>query len=84
MFFPGIIIWAYYAIKCKEHTIIFFTTVAPVSSSIIDAVSGAVQTTLITLAAVGTFVFGLALLLAIARAVQHHKLVPDCCCPCGE
>jgi hypothetical protein len=42
---------------------------AEYSTTVRAAVSGADQTTLITLAAVGTFVFGLALLLAIARAL---------------
>jgi hypothetical protein len=84
LFIPGIILWAIFALKCKHHTIVFFNTVAPVSSTTINAVSGAVNTTLITLAVGGGFVFVLAFVLAIARCIQQRKSAPNCWCPCGK
>ena len=84
MFVPGVIVWAVFALRCQAHTLTFFTTVAPVPSETIDGVASAVETTLYTVIIGGSFIFILALILAVARRVQENGQAPDCMCPCGE
>jgi hypothetical protein len=73
-----------YSLRCKASTFVFLSTVAPVSSETVDAVTSTVNTTLITLAAGGTFIFALLLVLAIARSIQVAGVAPNAFCPCGE
>lgn len=84
LYLPGIIVWAVFALRCKADTFLFLSTVATVSQDTVDAVTTTVNTTLITLTAGGTFIFGLAFVLAIARSVQAAGVLPNAWCPCGE
>jgi len=77
-------VWAVFALRCKADTFLFLSTVATVSQDTVDAVTTTVNTTLITLTAGGTFIFGLAFVLAVARSVQAAGILPNAWCPCGE
>lgn len=83
LYLPGIVLWAVYSLHCKANTFLFLTTVAPVAQETVDAVTNTVNTTLFTLAAGGTFIFALLLVLAIARSIQRAGVAPNNCCPCG-
>lgn len=84
LYLPGIVLWAVYSLRCKANTFLFLTAVAPVAQETVDAVTNTVNTTLFTLAAGGTFIFALLLLLAIARSIQIAGVAPNNCCPCGK
>ncbi|KAF8066285.1 hypothetical protein HT031_002608 [Scenedesmus sp. PABB004] len=84
LYLPGIVLWAVYSLRCKASTFVFLTTIASVSQETVDGVTNTVNTTLITLAAGGTFIFALLLVLAIARSVQRSGLAPDAACPCAR
>jgi hypothetical protein len=55
-----------------------------VAPETVDGVTALVNTTLIALATTATFIFGLALVLAIARSVQRAGTAPNSAFPCGE
>jgi hypothetical protein len=84
MYLPGIVLWAVFALHCKADTFKFLTTIAPVDDSTVDGVSNLVNTTLIALITTATFIFMLALVLAIARSVQKAGAAPNSSFPCGE
>eukprot|EP00878_Enallax_costatus_P036063 GHUV01040356.1.p1 GENE.GHUV01040356.1~~GHUV01040356.1.p1 ORF type:complete len:170 (+),score=50.54 GHUV01040356.1:240-749(+) len=84
LYLPGIVLWAVYSLRCKANTFLFLTTVAPVAQETVDAVTNTVNTTLFTLAAGGTFIFALLLVLAIARSIQRAGVAPNNCCPCAR
>lgn len=84
LYLPGIVLWAVFALRCKADTFIFLTTIAPVAPETVDGVSNLVNTTLIALITTATFIFMLALVLAIARSIQKAGLAPHSFIPCGE
>lgn len=84
MYLPGIVLWAVFALHCKADTFKFLTTIAPVDDSTVDGVSNLVNTTLIALITTATFIFMLALVLAIARSLQKAGAAPNSSFPCGE
>lgn len=84
MYLPGIVLWAVFALHCKADTFKFLTTIAPVDDSTVDGVSNLVNTTLIALITTATFIFMLALVLAIARSMQKAGAAPNSSFPCGE
>jgi hypothetical protein len=83
LYLPGIALWAVFALRCKADTFVFLTNVAPVAQETVDGVTALVNTTLIALATTATFIFGLALVLAIARSVQRARTAPNSAFPCG-
>ncbi|KAF6254479.1 hypothetical protein COO60DRAFT_318071 [Scenedesmus sp. NREL 46B-D3] len=84
LYLPGIVLWSVYSLRCKASTFVFLSTVAPVSSETVETVTSTVNTTLITLAAGGTFIFALLLVLAIARSIQVAGVAPKAFCPCAR
>lgn len=84
MYLPGIVLWAVFALHCKADTFKFLTTIAPVAPETVDGVSNLVNTTLIALITTATFIFMLALVLAVARSVQKAGAAPNSSFPCGE
>jgi hypothetical protein len=83
LYLPGIVLWAVYSLRCKASTFVFLTTVAPVAQDTVDGVTNTVNTTLITLAAGGTFIMAMLLVLAVARSLQISGVSPRSACPCG-
>ena len=84
LYLPGIVLWAVFALRCKADTFIFLTTIAPVAPETVDGVGSLVNTTLIALITTATFIFMLALVLAIARSVQKAGTAPHSVVACGE
>lgn len=84
MYLPGIVLWAVFALHCKADTFKFLITIAPLEPATVDGVSNLVNTTLIALITTATFIFMLALVLAIARSVQKAGGAPNSSFPCGE
>jgi hypothetical protein len=81
---PGIVLWAIFSVRTKDDTVQFFNSVAPVSSSTLDAATNAVMTTLITLVAGCSLIFAGAFILACARSAQTSGVKTKSCCPCCE
>jgi len=84
LYVPGVVLWAVFAIRTKDNTAAFFNSVAPVSSSTLDAATNAVLTTLITLVVGCSLIFLGAFALACARSEQTSGVESKSCCPCGE
>lgn len=84
LYVPGVVLWAVFAIRTKDNTAAFFNSVAPVSSSTLDAATNAVLTTLITLVVGCSLIFLGAFALACARSEQTSGVVSNSCCPCAH
>ncbi|KIY93817.1 hypothetical protein MNEG_14146 [Monoraphidium neglectum] len=84
LFVPGIVLWAIFSVRTKDDTVQFFNSVAPVSSSTLDAATNAVMTTLITLVAGCSLIFAGAFILACARSAQTSGVKTKSCCPCSH